>query len=173
MYHVDMREKPVVASKFTTGRELMAIVRCRIVVVRPTTRARRTKLIQPFHATTKVDFEMVKHVKTWQVHACAEAVRTILPLVKMSRAPAHNDGAVEPHAILRDDDLEFPMRGQPRHRTADGLPGYGDERDVERVGIQPCRGHRSDEVVVRPWYRKYRQGNAGAVDHHLSGSALR
>jgi hypothetical protein len=55
----------------------------------------------------------------------------------------------------------------------DGLPGYGDERHVGRVGAQPrrgghdrsCRGHRSDGEVVRPWYRKYRQGNVGAVHH--------
>lgn len=53
------------------------------------------------------------------------------------------------------------------------LPGYEGEHHVateadllHRGGHdRSCRGHRSDEVEVRPWYRKDRQGNARAVGH--------
>ena len=60
------------------------------------------------------------------------------------------------------------------HRRVGGLLGYEDVRHEEKEDDphrkddrhrRSCRGHRSDEVVVRPWYRKDRQGSAHAVGH--------
>jgi hypothetical protein len=64
---------------------------------------------------------------------------------------------------------------QPRRHMVGDLPDYGDGHHAARAGALPhmgghdrrrsCTGRRSDEEVVRPWYRKDRQGSAGAVDH--------
>lgn len=59
-------------------------------------------------------------------------------------------------------------------RRVGGLPGYEGVRREEKEGdlrrkddrrLRSCRGHRSDEVVGRPWHRKDRQGSAHAVGH--------
>jgi hypothetical protein len=62
---------------------------------------------------------------------------------------------------------------QPRHHTVGDLPGCGGELHVATADALPrmgghgrsCMGRRSDEEVVRPWYRKDRQGIGRAVDH--------
>ena len=62
-----------------------------------------------------------------------------------------------------------PLR---RHHKVDG-PDYEGEHFVAKGGVRrrmgdhdrSCRGRRSDEEEVRPWYRKDRQGSAHAVGH--------
>lgn len=71
---------------------------------------------------------------------------------------------------------EAGSRQLEERRKVGGLLGYGVVRRGEKAGVlhrkddrrrrrRSCRGHRSDEVVGRPWHRKDRQGSARAVGH--------
>jgi hypothetical protein len=94
--------------------------------------------------------------------------KSTIVLVKLDKGAAAAVAAVEGSATSNDG-----AGIQPQPHMADDLPGCEDERREGKVGVQPrrggrdrsCMGRRRDEDVVRPWYRKDRQGISRAVDH--------
>lgn len=66
--------------------------------------------------------------------------------------------------VVRHMVVGLPGYGGVHHEAKEDGPLHRDDRD------RSCRGHRSDEVEVRPWHRKDLQGSARAVGHTHQGA---